>query len=104
MEILEKLLSCIRTEKVVFIAGMPENIKDFQKVFDVVFLLDAEKDVIEKRLRERTNNHFAKKDDERAFMFTHTQELLDQLENPLRINANEDPETVAKTILSSLHI
>lgn len=73
-------------------------------VFDKIFILDAGDEVIEKRLAERTNNHFAKKEDERLFMLKHTQELLDQLENPTKIDAHGKPEVVAKSILNNLDV
>ena len=103
METLKKLLSCISEDKWVFIAGMSQNIKDFSKIFDKIFILDAGKETIEKRLIERTNNHFAKKGDERDYMFKYTQEQLAQLENPVTIDAYQKPEVVAQSILDYLN-
>jgi len=97
-------LSCIREDKIVFIAGMTENLKEFSKIFDKIFIIGAENKVIEKRLIERTNNHFAKKEDERLFMFKHTQELLNQLENPIEIDTNKKPESVAQSVLDALNV
>lgn len=102
MDTLKKLLSCIGANKWVFIAGMPQNIKDFSKIFDKIFVLDAGKETIEKRLVERTNNHFAKKEDERSYMFKYTEGILAQLENTITIDAHQKPEVVAQSILDNL--
>ncbi|MCX6752747.1 MAG: AAA family ATPase [Candidatus Nomurabacteria bacterium] len=98
------LLSCIREDKLVFVSGVTENFKEFLELFDKVFLLDTDNDILEKRLLERTNNHFARKEDERSFVFKHTRELLNQIKNPIHINTNSSPDIVAQTILDNLEI
>ena len=99
----KQFLSFIPDDKLVFISGMPENIKEFAKIFDKIFLLDPGRAETEKRLIERTNNHFAKKESERLFMFEHTQELLNQLDAPIsKIDTDKKPELVARAILDSL--
>ncbi len=102
LETLKTLLSCIREDKYVFVAGMPENIKEFSEIFNKTFVLKADDNAIAKRLGDRTNNHFAKKDDERVFMLKHTQELLSQIENTTEINTHNKPEEVAQLILDNI--
>lgn len=98
------LLSCIREDKLVFVSGLTENTNEFSELFDKVFILETEEAVVEKRLLDRTNNHFAKKEDERAFVFKHQQELLNKIKDPMIIGTSGSPESVAQSILDKLKI
>ncbi len=96
---LKRFLSCIRKDKTVFVAGMADNFRPFSKVFDKAFVLYADDAVIKRRLARRTNNHFAKREDEMLYMFEYVKELMGQLKNPIHVDTSKKPAVVAQTIL-----
>lgn len=103
IEKLNILLSVIRKDKHVFVSGIVENIKEISKEFDRVYLLNTDDEIIKKRLNSRTNNHFAKKEDEQEFIFSHSKELLNDLENTIYIDANKSLDIIANEILEDLN-
>lgn len=99
---LQKLLSCIREDKDVFIAGCSENIEDVAKEFDKIFVLNASDNVIRDRLNARTNNHFAKKEEEQDFIFEQSRYLMAKLKDFVEVDTNKTPAEIADYILSKL--
>lgn len=99
---LQKLLSCIREDKDVFVAVTTENIEDIAKEFNKIFLLNAENEVIRERLNQRQNNHFAKSQDEQDFVLDEGRYLTQKLDDFTKIDANETPSKIAEEILSKL--
>lgn len=99
---LQKLLSCIREDKDVFVAAIAENIEDVAKEFDKVFVLNASDNVIRDRLNARTNNHFAKKEEEQDFIFEQSRYLMKKLGDFVEVDANKTPTEIADFILSDL--
>lgn len=98
----KSFLSHIRKDKHVFVSGLAENIAEFSKIFDKVFVLELEKELIAERLNKRTNNHFAKKKDEQDYIFNSQDNLIKNIENTIKINTNVSPEKVAEHIQNSL--
>lgn len=99
---LQKLLSCIREDKDVFVAGCSENIEDVAKEFDKIFVLNASDNVIRDRLNARTNNHFAKKEDEQDFVFEQSRCLMAKLKNFIEVNTDKTSVEIAEDILKNL--
>lgn len=102
INILKKLLSCIREDKDVFVAGIAENIEEVVQEFDNVFILDTTDQVIKERLGRRLNNHFAKKDEEQEFIFKHSRELLKKIKDFELIDANQLPEDISVAVLKKI--
>lgn len=98
---LKQLLSAIREDKDVFVAGISENIEELVQEFDKVFIFTVPDAVVKERLNARTNNHFAKKEEEQTFVLEHSKELLKKIENFTEINADKSPGEIAENILSS---
>jgi dephospho-CoA kinase len=101
---LKILLSCIREDKHVFIAGVSDNLQDVVKEFDKIFLLSADRNIVKERLTKRTNNHFAKKEDEQELILDWAGELAEELKDYILIDANVTPDKVALAILSELKL
>lgn len=99
---LQKLLSCIRKDKDVFVAGITENIEEVVQEFDKVFIFEASDEVVKERLRKRTNNHFAQKEDEQEFIFKHSRELLKKVTNVIEIDASRTPTEITEDILNNI--
>jgi broad-specificity NMP kinase len=99
---LQKLLSCIREDKDVFVAAISENIEDMAKEFDRVFVLNVNNNVIRERLNSRTNNHFAKKEDEQAFVLEQKKYLMAKLKDFVEVDTNKTPAEIAEDILNNL--
>lgn len=102
IDTLKKLLSCIREDKDVFVAGVSENMEEVAAEFDKVFFLDASDDEIKRRLLQRTNNHFGKKEDEQEAILSWRKELMSKVKNFTEVEANKTPTEIAETILSNL--
>ncbi len=99
---LQKLLSCIREDKDVFVAAITENIEELAKEFEKVFVLNANDDVIRNRLNARSNNHFAKKEEEQNFIFKQSRYLISKLGDFVEVDADKNPTEIADFILSNL--
>src|SRR5690606_492063 len=99
IEILKKLLSCIREDKDVFVAGITENIEEVFKCFDRVYVLNANDEVIKDRLNKRSNNHFAQKEDEQDFILVQSRSLMNKLDGAIQIDASKTPAEVTQAIL-----
>ncbi len=102
IETLKKLLSCIREDKDIFVAGVSENIEEVVAEFDKVFFLNASDDVIKQRLLKRTNNHFGKKEDEQEAIFAWRTELMNKIKNFTEVDASKSPNEIAEFILGNL--
>jgi len=102
IDTLKKLLSCIREDKDVFVAGVSENIEDVVVEFDKVFFLNASDNEIKKRLTNRTNNHFGKKEDEQEAILSWRAELMSKIKNFIEVDANKTPAEIAEIILINL--
>ena len=100
---LKTLLSCIREDKDIFVAAMPHNVSEFAHDFDKIFLLTANEDVIRKRLAERKNNHFARKEEEQEFVLKSMKEIISSLKDFTEVDS-QSPETTAKEILTTLDL
>lgn len=100
---LQKLLSCIREDKDVFVAAIAENIEDVAKEFDKVFVLNASDNVIRSRLNARTNNHFAKKEEEQDFIFEQSRYLMAKLKDFVEVDTDKTPAEIADYILVKLN-
>ena len=101
IETLRKLLSCVRKDKDVFVAGILENTEDVVLEFDKVFFLDAPNDVIKQRLLDRTNNHFGKKEDEQEAILSFKDQLVKKINNFIPVDATKTSSEVAKFILDN---
>jgi len=99
---LQKLLSCIREDKNVFVSAIAENIEDVAKEFDKVFVLNASDEVVRYRLNTRTNNHFAKKEDEQDFILAQKKYLVSKLKDFVEVDTDKTPADIADYILSKL--
>ena len=100
---LKTLLSSMREDKDVFVSGITENIEDVIHEFDKVFILTADDTVIKDRLSKRSNNHFAKNEDEQAFVLEHSRKLLKKMEDFIVIETdNLSVEEVADTIIKTI--
>lgn len=102
VDTLKKLLSCIREDKDVFVAGVSENIEEVVVLFDKVFFLNASDDEIKARLLKRTNNHFGKKEDEQEAVLGWKSELMDKIKNFTEVDADKNPAEIAEFILNNL--
>src|SRR3989344_5648835 len=102
IDTLKKLLSCMREDKDVFVAVITENIGEVANEFDRVFILNTDDAVVKDRLNRRTNNHFAKKEEEQDFVLEHSKELLKRVNNQISVDANQTPNEIADNILNSL--
>ncbi len=100
--ILQKLLSCIREDKDVFVAAIAENIEDVAREFGKVFVLNASDNVIRNRLNARTNNHFAKKEEEQDFIFEQSRYLISKLKDFVGVDTDKTPAEIADYILGNL--
>ncbi len=100
IDTLEKLLSSIREDKDVFIAGIVENIEEASERFDKIFILTANDSTIKNRLTKRENNHFAQKEEEQIFVLTHSRELLGKIKDFIKIDAEQNISDVAAEILT----
>lgn len=96
---LKQLLSTIREDKDVFVAAITENIEELATEFEKVFMLIADDSVVKERLNSRTNNHFAKKEDEQEFILKHSKELLEKIKEFTRVDASRTPNGIAEEIL-----
>lgn len=99
---LKKLLSCIREDKDVFVAGVSENLEDVAKEFDKIFFFNASDDIIKERLLKRTNNHFGKKEDEQEAILSWRKELMSKISNFTEVDTHKSPSEIAEDILSNL--
>lgn len=102
IDILKKLLSCIREDKDVFVAGFVDNIEDVIKEFHKVFFLIAPDSVVKERLSNRTNNHFGKKEDEQEAVLSWKPEFISRIKNFIEVDTSRTPHEVAEFILSKL--
>jgi len=102
IDILKKLLSCIREDKDVFVAGFIDNIEDVIREFHKVFLFVASDSVIKERLSKRTNSHFGKKEDEQEAILSWKPDLIRKIKNFSEVDASRTPDEVAEFILSNL--
>ncbi len=102
VDTLKKLLSCIREDKDVFVAGFVDNIEDVVREFQKVFFLVASDDVTKERLSKRTNNHFGKKEDEQEIILSWKEEFMSKIKNFTEVDANRTPNEVAEFILNKL--
>jgi dephospho-CoA kinase len=99
---LQKLLSCIREDKDVFVAGCSENIEEVAKEFNKIIVLNASDLVIRNRLNARTNNHFAKKEDEQDFIFEQSRYLMQKLKDFVEVDTDKTPAEITDIILNNL--
>lgn len=99
---LKQLLSSIREDKDVFVAGIAENIEELVEEFDKVFIFTAPDTVVKERLNVRTNNHFAKKEEEQNFVLGHSKALLKKIKDFTEIDANKSPSDITEYILNNL--
>lgn len=99
---LQKLLSCIREDKDVFVAAIAENIEEVAKEFNRVFVLNTSDEVIRERLNTRTNNHFAKKEEEQNFIFEQSRYLMSKLKDFIEVNVDKTPAEITDYILNNL--
>ena len=67
-----------------------------------MFILNTDDAVVKDRLNRRTNNHFAKKEEEQDFVLEHSKELLKRVNNQISVDANQTPNEIADNILNSL--
>jgi len=102
-DILKKLLSCIREDKDVFVAVITENIEEVVDEFDKTFIFVADDGIIKERLDKRTNNHFAKKEEEQDFVLKHSRELLKKIKDFTEIDANKNPTEIVDIVLKKIH-
>ena len=102
IETLKKLLSSIREDKDVFVAGITENIEDVVREFDKVFIFTASDDIIKERLAKRENNHFAKKEDEQDFVIEHSKKLLQKIKDFVEIDADQNTSKTVGCILDKI--
>lgn len=100
--ILKKLLSCMREDKDVFVAGFIDNIEDVVQEFDKIFMLVAADAAVKERLSARTNSHFGKKEDEQEAILGWKAELTSKAKDFTEVDSNRPPEEVAEFILSNL--
>jgi len=103
MATLKKLLSCIRDDKKMFVAGIAENLKELTEEFDKVFLLSADDENVRERLSKRTNNHFGKGEDEQEFILSQGKNIANNLNDFILIDANSKPSDIATSILDNLN-
>ena len=103
IDTLKKLLSCIREDKDIFVAVIAENVEDVAHEFDKVFVFTAGNDVIKERLARRSNNNFAKQEEEQEFILNQSEELLKKLKNFTKVDANQDTVQVVDFILKSMN-
>jgi len=99
---LKQLLSTIREDKDVFVAAITEDIEDLATEFDKVFMLVADDSVVKERLNSRTNNHFAKNEDEQKFILKHSKELLEKIKEFTQVDASRTPTEIAENILNQI--
>jgi dephospho-CoA kinase len=99
---LQKFLSYIREDKDVFVAGISENIEELASQFDKVFIFEASDEVVKERLNARTNNHFAKKEEEQEFIFKHSRELLKKIKDFVEIDANKTRKEIVESVLGKI--
>lgn len=102
IDILKKLLSCIREDKDVFVAGFVDNIEDVVKEFHKVFLLTAPDKVVKERLTHRTHNHFGKKEDEQEAILSWRPELMNKIKKFTEVDTSGTPHEATEFILSKL--
>jgi broad-specificity NMP kinase len=99
---LKQLLFSTREEKDVFVAGIAENIEELVTEFDKVFIFTAPDSIVKERLDARTNNHFAKKEEEQNFVLEHSKELLKKIKDFMEVDASRSPSEIAESLLNSL--
>jgi len=104
IETLKKLLSCIREDKDVFVAGFVDNIKDVVREFDKVFMLTTSNSIVKERLSTRTHSHFGKKEDEQEVILSWKNELVDKIDNFIEIDSSKSPSEIAEFILNDLNL
>lgn len=102
IDTLKKLLSCIREDKDVFVAGCSENIEGVAKEFDKVFVLNTEDSVIRNRLNKRSNNHFAKKEEEQDFVLDQSRYLMSKLKDFTEVDASKTTAEIVDFILGNI--
>lgn len=102
IDILKKLLSCIREDKDVFVAGFVDNIEDVVREFHKVFLLVAPDSVVKQRLTNRTHSHFGKKEDEQDAILSWRPELIDRIKKFIEVDTSRTPDEAAEFILSKI--
>ncbi len=102
IEKLKQLLSAIREDKNIFVAGISENIEELIKEFDKVFILNAPDVVVKERLNARTNNHFAKNEEEQNFVLEHSKELLKKIKDFREVDANQSPGEITSLVLNNI--
>jgi len=100
--ILKKLLSCMREDKDVFVAGVVDNLEDVIREFDKVFLLVAPDNVVKERLSSRTHSHFGKKEDEQETILSWKPELIIKVKNFIEVDTSKTPHEAAEFILNKL--
>ena len=84
-----------------FFAGCEENMVDYLSRFDCIVLLSAPKEVLLRRIEDRTNNPFGKSLIEReriVFDLEHIEPRLRQIAN-FEVNTDDDLELVVEQIL-----
>lgn len=104
VEKLKQIMSVIREDEDVFVAGIAENIEEVSQEFDKVFIITASDTIVKERLNARTSNHFAKKEEEQDFVLEHSKKLLENIKDFIEIDANKSPTEVAEEILKSIEI
>jgi broad-specificity NMP kinase len=100
--ILQTLLSAVNENKDVFVAGIAENIDELADVFNNVFILTASDSVVRDRLSNRSNNDFAKKEEEQSFVLEHSGKLLKKIKNFIEVDADQSPSKVVEIILGEM--
>lgn len=98
VEKLKVLLSCISEDKPVFVGGYTDNLQDILPLFDKVILLKASNNQIKERLLKRTNNHFAKADDEQKYIFEQNEIMQQELSHAILVDSDNLPEKIAYQI------
>lgn len=84
-----------------FYSGTATNIDDLLQLFDQIFLLQADKKELSRRLIERVNNRFGKSKAEQDWLFEH-QLVWDKAliqKGAIPIDATQDIKTVATSII-----
>ena len=86
---------------ILFFAGCEENMIDYLSRFDCIVLLSAPKEVLLRRIEDRTNNPFGKTQIERErilFDLEHIEPRLRKIAN-FEVNTDDDFELVVEQIL-----
>lgn len=102
-ETLTKMLSCVRSDKQVFVGGVAKNISEIGEKFDKKFLLTVDSVALRERLSTRTNNVFGKHPHEQEAAIKYDSLLKDALTEYILIDSAKPSEEIVDIIISKLN-